>query len=167
MADRRRIKDFVISHPGTDLIMLVLAPLTSLWAQRAGFTVDSPHDLLMGTSTVGALVLASGSFAATMVYGSTVDFMVIARRRFHRELARNWRSILGWCFTATVAPLLAMFAPSIAVPTALSCIAMLGTKFVRSLFWFQYTLTLDVASASTPRLHEMRPADDLARRRKG
>ena len=102
-----------------------------------------------------------------MVYGSTVDFMVIARRRFHRELARNWRSILGWCFTVTVAPLLAMFAPSIAVPTALSCIAMLGTKFVRSLFWFQYTLTLDVASASTPRLHEMRPADDLARRRKG
>ena len=161
-ADRRRIKDFVISHPGADLMVVSLALFASIGVQRAGVTTDSPQDLLVGTSTAGAFVLASGSFAATMVYGSTVDFMVTARRRFHRELARNWRSILGWCFTATIAPLLAMLAPSIAVPTALSCIAMLGTKFVRSLFWFQYTLTLDVASANTPRLRKMRPADDLA-----
>ena len=161
-ADRRRIKDFVISHPGADLMVFSLALFASIGVQRAGVTTDSPQDLLVGTSTAGAFVLASGSFAATMVYGSTVDFMVTARRRFHRELARNWRSILGWCFTATIAPLLAMLAPSIAVPTALSCIAMLGTKFVRSLFWFQYPLTLDVASANTPRLRKMRPADDLA-----
>ena len=157
-AEHKQIKDFVISHPGADLIVFLLALLASVGIQKAGVTTDSPHDLLVGTSTAGAFVLASGSFAATMVYGSTIDFMVTARRRFHRD----WRSILGWCFTATVAPLLAMLAPSIAIPTALSCIAMLGTKFVRSLFWFQYTLTLDVASANTPRLRKMRPADDLA-----
>ena len=117
-ADRRRIKDFVISHPGADLMVFSLALFASIGVQRAGVTTDSPQDLLVGTSTAGAFVLASGSFAATMVYGSTVDFMVTARRRFHRELARNWRSILGWCFTATIAPLLAMLAPSIAVPPA-------------------------------------------------
>jgi hypothetical protein len=159
-----RLKDVMIAHPGMDVIpSAATAIAVYAWQQHTG-PFEAHADILTGTSTAGAFVLAAASFAAATVYGSTAEFMVTARHKFHRELSRNWMSILGWVFVATIAPLIAMFLPQEwSITTVSACLMILTVKFARSMFWFRYTLTLDVASEQTPRVRVLRPASDLER----
>ena len=109
--------------------------------------------LVVGVTTVAALVMTAATFICALTYQSSNILMTKVRERHAAALSRNWGAIISGAFLAAVVPLLALLVPSHRNPVTsavIYCLAIVTVRFFRAVFWMRYTLFMQQAADLTP-----------------
>lgn len=138
-------KDWLAAHPIVDHLAPILV-LAAWFYFGLGYpsSEDARQGMYVTLATVSGLALASGTFVATLTYQSADTLVRELRTRFHRELKRNWTSILWSSFITALVPLAAMATDkkltTIAFAIAIYVAALLIARFARTLYWLRLCL---------------------------
>jgi hypothetical protein len=155
MSEKRTANDFLAERPVVDLIVPAVAAI--LWFVL-GWQI--PEDAApraaayTALSAASGIVLAAATFACSMMYHSNARYVVLVREEYPVELRRNWRSILIWLLATTLIPIASIVVdgqlPVMAfVASGLSGLMIL-VKFLRIIYWFDVTLSMEEASRHSP-----------------
>jgi len=158
----RPIQDFLASHPAVDHVAALGAVLA--WSAIFGAT-DVPEDarvqFLIGVATVSGLVLAAATFVAALTYQSANILMSRVRERYSTLLKRNWTSIIVSTMATAAAPVVAILFSKdhnfAALAVGIYSLALLATRFGRSVFWLRYTLFMQDTVDAAPGTYRLDP----------
>ncbi|RZS62219.1 hypothetical protein EV386_2540 [Xylanimonas ulmi] len=163
MRSRRRVANLLAAHPSPDHL-LPSGIMVAWWFGTGQYVPVNPDARLAffaGVAVVSGLVLAAATFVCALTYQSANILMAGVRRRYSRELKRNWSSIIVSAFLTAVGPIGAMLVddvrPAIGIGVALYCIGLLVARAVRSVWWLNYTLFMQDIAESTPEKYALPP----------
>lgn len=116
-------------------------------------------------ATVSGLAMAATTFACSMTYQSANILMTRVRDLFSVPLKRNWVTIIRSNLMTALIPILALALDGVSAPWAV-CIAMyavllLIARFLRALYWLQYTLFMQNLSVQVPDRIVVEAREDL------
>lgn len=159
---QRSVREWVVQHPVIDHLPGLGLAVLAVWT--GAFTTLPDGDrttLVIGATTVAALVMAAATFICAMTYQSANILMTQVRQRHAAALRRNWFSIIAGCFAAAILPILTVLTPasvSLAVAACLYSMGLVAARFARAMFWMSYTLFMQEADDVRP---TVRVAQDL------
>lgn len=139
------LADALSAHPLVDLVLPVAASIACyLYLEAGTYPEDGRRAFYSALAGIAGLVMTAAIFVCTMTYQSANLLMNEVRRRFQKELKRNWTSIIGWSLGAALLALGAILIDAHSVQYALTvcafALSILLAKFLRALFWLRYTL---------------------------
>lgn len=151
------VRERLVQHPAIDHVPAsILAALTLVSGSFADLPTEDRTTLVMGVTTIAALVMAAATFVCAMTYQSANILMAQVRQRHADALRRNWSSIIAGCFVAATLPILTLLAPAssrLAVTVCLYSLSLVAARFVRAMFWMAYTLFMDEAAGTRQTIH--------------
>lgn len=158
------LREWMLQHPSVDHapgIAVAVAILTT-----NGFTTLGDGDrttLVIGVTTIAALVMAAATFICSMTYQSANILLTRVRQNHASALRRNWFSIIVGAFYAATLPILTLLVAqqvTVTVALCLYSLALVTARFLRAVFWMSFTLFMQEADDIRPTTRIARPVGD-------
>lgn len=164
---RHAVGDVVAAHPGIDQVLPVLvAALLFMVPDVTHFVPSGARGTIYATmATVSGLTLAAATFVCTMTYQSANILMAGIVRSHAAELRRNWTTIISSNLVTALLPLAALAMdtklPHIGIVIASYAVTLLCVRFMRAVWWLQYSLFRQEQSANIIGTAKAAPRPDI------
>ncbi|KRE72618.1 hypothetical protein [Arthrobacter sp. Soil762] len=116
-------------------------------------------------ATVSGLAMAATTFACSMTYQSANILMTRVKDLFAVSLKRNWVTIIRSNLMTALIPVVAMAIDGLsahwAAGGALYAVLLLVARFLRALYWLQYTLFMQSLAAQVPEKVVVQAREDI------
>lgn len=150
---RARIGNVWAKAPALDQLLPIVAVM--LWLVLAQSYVPSDdatrRNIYTLIATVSGLAMAATTFACSMTYQSANILMTRVKDLFAASLKRNWVTIIRSNLVTALIPVGAMAIDGLSAQwasgLALYAVVLLVARFLRALYWLQYTLFMQNLSA--------------------
>ena len=161
------VGDLVAAHPGIDQLLPVLvAAFLFMVPDVTHFVPSGARETIYATmATVSGLALAAATFVCTMTYQSANILMTGIVRSHATELRRNWTTIISSNLVTALLPLAALAMderlPHIGIVIASYAVTLLCVRFMRAVWWLQYSLFRQEQSGSIIGTAKAAPRQDI------
>lgn len=152
-----RLKGLWSDHPGTDWMPIIAATAALAYGVIALGIPDSegvPAAFLGAVAGIAGLAFAAATFVCTMTYQSTNYLMSGLRKSHHRQIRRNWISILSSLLLSGIAAafgtLTVSWAPNAAATLGIFCATVVLVRSFRALWWLRQTLFIEDVAFEKP-----------------